>query len=150
MILDTLAHADRYVPLHPLFRAGFDYLRRFSPDTPDGRHAIEGEKLFALVQSYTTAPAAEKRFETHRKYIDIQYIVSGEEALLHAPAEGLEVSVPYDAEKEAMFYRDPAISSATALRAGEFTIYFPNDAHKGACALHAPVAVRKIVLKVAV
>lgn len=150
MILDTLAHADRYVPLHPLFRIGFDYIRQFSPDTADGKYALDGEKLFALVQSYTTAPASEKRFETHRKYIDIQYIISGEETLYHAPFEGLEVNVPYDAEKDAMFYRDPAVSSATALRAGEFTIYFPNDGHKGACALHQPTSVRKIVLKVAV
>lgn len=151
MIADSLAHADRYVALHPLFRRGFEYLRRFTPETPDGRYEIEGDRLFALVQTLTTTPTAEKRFEAHRRYIDIQYLHAGDEVLFHAPAERLgDVVDPYNPEKDIGFYRDPAVVSPTRLCGGEFVIYFPHDAHKPACTLGPPATVRKVILKVAV
>lgn len=150
MIADTLDRAEHYYALHPLFRAGFDYLRRFTPDITDERHALDGDLLFALPQSYQTAPAADKRFEAHRRYIDIQYLHAGEEALYHAPIGDLQLTDPYNAERDLMFFRDPAAPSRTVLRPGQFVIYFPHDGHKGGCQVTAPSSVRKVVLKVAV
>ena len=106
--------------------------------------------MFALPQSYETAPAAEKRFEAHRRYLDIQYILSGEEVIHYALAERLEISEPYHDERDVMFFRDGGASSATLLRAGDFAIYFPHDAHQPGCFHTTPVAVRKIVIKIAV
>ena len=120
------------------------------PGTPDGRHAIDGERMFAMPQSYETAPATEKKLETHRRYIDIQYLISGEEIIHHAPAERLVVTEPYNDERDVVFYQDPVGLSATLLRPGDFTIYFPHDGHKGGCMNTTPVAVRKVVIKIAV
>lgn len=150
MIADSLPHAARYLVLHPLFRTAFDYLRNFPRGAPDGRHPIEGDRLFALPQSYETAPSTEKRFEAHRRFIDIQFVLSGEEVIQHSPTERLEVSEPYHDERDVVFFRDPVSASPTLLRAGDFAIYFPHDGHKPGCLHTTPMAVRKIVIKVAV
>ncbi len=107
MILDSLAQQARYRGLHPGFAVAFDWLLKFDPATPDGRIAIDGERVFALVQSYATAPAAEKRIETHREHIDIQYVARGTEIMLWAPSAGLKVTAPYDPAKDVIFYENP-------------------------------------------
>jgi YhcH/YjgK/YiaL family protein len=148
MILDTLHHAARYEPIHPLFPAAFAWLERFDPGMADGRCDIEADRLFALVQSYTTAPAATKRFEAHRRYIDIQVVSAGEEIIAWAPVETLAADGAFDPERDIGFHADPPASTPLLLRPGCFAILFPNDAHKPGCALLAPAPVRKIVLKV--
>ena len=150
MIFDLLANSARYRPISESLALGFDWLARFSPDTPDSRIAIDGERVFAMVQSYTTAPAAERRFETHRDHIDIQYVFQGRELMLCAPVGTLQVSVPYDPAKDAVFYADPPSALAIPCGPGSFTVFFPPDGHKGGCADGPPSAVRKVVIKVRV
>jgi biofilm protein TabA len=150
MILTTLADADRVAALHPGFAAGLQWLRAFDPSVPAGRHEVEGEEVFALVSTYDTGPATEKRFETHRVYIDLQYVASGAERILHAPAEGLEIETPYDAAKDIAFYAEPKASSSLLLRAGGLAVFYPADAHKPGCMAGGRDAVRKVVVKVRV
>ena len=150
MILDSLTRAAAYRALGPRIAAGLDYLAKFDPQTPVGRHLIDGEDLFAMVQRYDTAPGTEKRFESHLRYIDIQYLVSGRERMLHAPADTLEVETPYNDEKDVAFYRDPAASSSFLVLPGQYAIFFPADGHKPGCMAGGREAVRKVVLKVRV
>lgn len=150
MIADLLPHADLYASVHPLFGAGFAYLRRFTGDVADGRHELDGDRLFALVQSYRTEPAAEKRFEAHRRYIDIQYVFSGEEIFGHAELAALKPGDPFDEAKDIGFYGEPDSWTPVTLLPGSFVVAFPHDGHKPGCSLRGPAAVRKIVIKVAV
>jgi biofilm protein TabA len=148
MIFDLLANRTLYRPISDRLALGLDWLARFSPATPDSRIEIDGDRVFAMVQSYTTAPAAERRFETHRDHIDIQYIFQGTELMLCAPVKTLQVAVPYDAAKDAVFYADPVASTAIHCEPGSFTVFFTHDGHKGGCAFGSPSAVRKVVIKV--
>lgn len=148
MILDSLQRASRYASENPRLAAGLRYLARFDPATPDGRHDIDGDALFALVQRYDTAPGAEKRFEAHRRYADIQYVASGRERILHAPAEDLEVETSYDAAADVVFFRDPQASSSLLLAAGSFAVLYPHDAHKPGCMAGGREPVTKVVVKV--
>ena len=148
MISDSLSHSSLYAGLQPRFAAAFKFLRALPANPADGRHEIEGDRLFALVQSYTTTPAAERKLEHHRKYADIQFLFAGEEIIEHSPLEGLAVDTPYNAEKDFGLVRDPAWRSAVVLKPGVFGIYFPDDAHKPGCSIHTPTAVRKVVVKV--
>ena len=51
MILDTLARADRYFALHPGFARAFAFLRGAGLDAlVPGRHPIDGDALFAIVE----------------------------------------------------------------------------------------------------
>jgi YhcH/YjgK/YiaL family protein len=148
MISDTLAFSPLYLPAHPRLAAGFDFLHRVTPGIADGRHEIDGDRVFALVQSYTTTPAATRKLEHHRKYADIQFLFAGEEIIEHVPLEGLAVDTPFNEAKDYGLVCDPAVRSAVILRPGGWAIFFPQDAHKPGCALGNPAAVRKVVIKV--
>ena len=148
MISDTLAFSKLYASAHPRLAAGFDFLHKLSPKIADGRHEIDGDRLFALVQSYTTTPAAARKLEHHRKYADIQYLFAGEEIIEHAPLDGLPVDTPFDEAKDYGLVRDLSVRSAVVLRPGGWAIFFPQDAHKPGCASGSPTAVRKVVVKV--
>jgi YhcH/YjgK/YiaL family protein len=148
MILTTLAEADAYASLHPGVAEGLAWLRAFDPATPDGRYDIDGDDVFALVSSYDTGPATEKRFETHRVYLDLQYVARGAERILHTPVDGLEVEVPYDAAKDIVFYAEPRVSSSLLMREGALAFFHPGDAHKPGCMAGGRDAVKKVVVKV--
>ena len=148
MISDTLHFTSLYAPAHPRLAAGFDFLHKLPTGIADGRYDIDGDRLFALVQSYTTTPAATRKLEHHRKYADIQFLFAGEEIIEHVPLDGLAVDTPYTEPKDYGLVRDPAVRSAVILRPGGWAIFFPQDAHKPGCALGDPVVVRKVVVKV--
>ena len=150
MILDSLAHASDYLALHPLFPAAFAYLRTFDPNTPDGKYELDGKRLYAAVQRYETAPEAEKAWESHRVYADIQFIVSGREKILYAPVEELQPGTPYNEAKDVEKYSGETVKNAafTILPAGSFAVYLPQDGHKPGCMVDSPEPVVKVVIKV--
>ena len=148
MIVDTLANWKLYREVQGGLAAGFRYLETLAPDTPDGRYPIEGERVVALVQSYDTAPATAKRFETHRDHIDIQFIAAGRERVLHAPAGRLLAESPYDAARDVAFHHDPEASSSVLLEPGSFAVFYPADGHKPGCMAGGRDRVRKVVVKV--
>ena len=148
MILTTLADADALAALEPGIAAGVRWLRAFDAAMADGRHDIDGDDVFALVSTYPTGPATEKRFETHRVYLDLQYVAAGTERILHAPAEGLAVETPYDEAKDIAFYAEPKASSSLLLRPGDLAVFHPADAHKPGCMAGGRDEVRKVVVKV--
>lgn len=150
MIVTDLEGAGQYLNLAPGVERGLAWLREFDPSTPDGTHQIDGDRLYALVQSYDTAPATEKRFESHRRNLDIQYVVSGVERILHTTAGGLTVEVPYDEPGDIIFYHDPPASSSLLMPAGSVAFFHPDDAHKPGCMAGGRDAVRKVVVKVRV
>lgn len=147
MVHDSLVNAALYRSLGPRIAAALEYVATFDPSTEDGRHAIHGDDLFALVQSYETRPGAEKRFESHRRHLDVQFVAVGRERILHAHTPELEVDTPYAEETDLVFYRDPGVSSSILLRAGDFAIFFPDDAHKPGCMAGGREAVKKVVVK---
>ena len=148
MILDELAAARRYCGLHALFREGFEFLAR--PDLESlegGRHELRGDRLFALVNRDPGRGRSGARLEAHRKYIDIQYLVSGNEEIGWRPTGQCDtLSEAYDDDRDIMFFADEPLTWIT-LPAGKFMIFYPEDAH-------APLAASrlntKVVLKVAV
>jgi biofilm protein TabA len=148
MILDTLSEAPAYRHLGPRFAAGLDWLTRFSPATLDGRIDIEGADVYALVQSYDTVPVAEKKFESHRAYADIQYVAAGAEVIHYAPTARLQPVTAYDPQKDFLLYLDPPASTPLHLAAGSFAIFLPHDGHKPGCSNGAQCPIKKVVIKV--
>lgn len=152
MIVSDLEHAAvRFPAGDPLCRA-LEFLRRKDLTAlPDGKVAMDGERLFAIVQRYTTAAAAVPEFEHHGKYIDVQYIASGAEVIGWAPAGRLTVTRPYDAEKDAGFGSVGAGEwTPVRLEAGQLAVFYPEDAHAPKLPAGAAAPVMKIVVKIAV
>lgn len=151
MIADTLLQCRRYTALSPRFAAAFEFLQQLPANQPLGRHELDGDHCFALVQTYATKPLAGAKFESHRKYIDIQFIQAGCETLLWSPLSALtKITEPYDSEKDIAFYAMPPQVTPINLCAGEFTIFFPEDGHAPGLEYSGPTEVRKVVIKVGV
>ena len=152
MIVTDLEHADKQLPSSPAFRKALAFLRRGDlAALPDGRYEIEGERVFAMAQRYETAPAAEPRFEAHRKYIDVQFIADGSEVIGWAPVSGLEITEAYDAEKDVCFgLVKKGLWTPVRLEAGQLAVLYPEDAHAPRLAAGVPAQAVKLVVKVAV
>jgi YhcH/YjgK/YiaL family protein len=149
MILDKLENCSRYSPLNLLFEKAFRFLAAPGLDgLEDGKYPIDGENVFALVQSYTTSNSSAKKWEAHRKYIDIQYVVKGNEIDEWAPASGLNVLEEYTAEKDVAFFGETDEWTSVKLKEGYFAVFFPEDAHKPGCTSSKEARVKKVVVKV--
>jgi len=151
MIVSSLEQVQRQVAMTPALQKAFDFLRAWGRQPfPDGRVAIDGNLIYAMVQSYSTQ-SGEPEFEFHRKYLDIQFMAAGEEIIGWAFADRMVVSVPYDEAKDICLGRvPPADVTAVRLSAGQAAVLFPSDAHAPGRAVGAPAPVRKIVVKIAV
>ncbi len=153
MILTPLVHAQRYASLHPLFPAAFAAACDPALSTrPDGRHALNGDDLFVIIESYPTRAPAEKRLECHRRYIDLQIMLSGAEAMLATSVHGLAIAEDFAPGKDLRFFHTPARPlTRFVVEPGHGAIFFPEDAHQPGCHPDgAPVTVRKAVFKIAV
>lgn len=149
MILDQLLHAERYKNIHPRMRIGLDTLLAGKlGQSPDGRYELLGAEVFALVQTYDSKPRSAGKWEAHRKYTDIQYIVQGSEMMGWVPLAGLRESEAFDATKDVGFYT-AAGGNLFQVSAGEFAVFFPQDVHMPSLAITAPARVKKVVIKVA-
>lgn len=147
MIFDTIANADRYVVLHPLFAKAFEFIRTTDLNTlAPGRYPIVGEDLFAIVEHVPGRPRESAQLECHRKYIDIQLVLEGLDEMGWKPLPDCRDPVSdYRAEKDIQFFRDaPAAWIATP--PGAFCIFFPQDAH---APLVSADHIRKVIFKVA-
>lgn len=149
MIVDRIENTQLYLPLHRHFQKAFAVLADPALlKESDGRHNIDGDSLYFIIQHYTTKPVDQNRFESHRKYIDIQALLAGQEMLGYAPTVGLEVVEPYREEKDIMFYRVGTMIAQTRLEPGLFCLLYPHDAHLPSCQLACPTEVHKVVFKV--
>jgi YhcH/YjgK/YiaL family protein len=117
---------------------------------PLGRTSIEGDDMFVTVTEAETKPPEKVRFEAHRRYIDIQLVVRGQEAIGIAPAASLTTVEPYDPAKDIEFFAVPPRSESLELRAGDFAVFAPADAHRPSLHLDGPHVSRKAVVKVSV
>lgn len=136
--------------LPPLVEKGLKFLKETDlSKLPIGRNEIEGDKMFALIQEYQPDVRENRKAETHAKYIDIQYIVSGEEIMGYANLTGAaEVAEDRLAEKDAIFYKNLKSETDVIVGPGMYAVFFPWDIHRPGCVSKPGVTVRKVVLKI--
>lgn len=152
MLTTNIALARRYDYLNERFRKAFDFLNTADLKAlPLGNVPIDGDEVYANVQAYTTLPDEEAPFESHRVYFDVQYVVEGEERFGYIAQSLCTPAMEYDAGRDLIFYREPEQSGNIILKAGDFAIVPPEDAHAPRRQTgNGPCAVRKIVVKVKV
>jgi YhcH/YjgK/YiaL family protein len=148
MIIDKLTNSHLYETLSPRIKRAFDYLHQTDLRAiEDGKYEIDGNTSYAVVQQYTTKTKEQGKWEAHRRYIDIQYIIQGMEMIGYnhlsrlAPGE-------YDPARDVVFLTGEG--NYLPLSSGEFMLLYPEDAHMPCIAIDAPGAVKKVVVKIAV
>lgn len=147
MVFDALYNADLYYGLGERIEKALQFLQDTElDDLQPGRIDIDGDNIFALVQKYTTKDITEGKWETHRRYLDIQYMVRGSESFGFVNIDYLEPTEEYSEEKDIEFLKGEG--DFLQLNDEEFVIVFPNDAHMPGIAVEQIEEVFKIVIKV--
>jgi len=148
MITDSLHHLKRYAV--PKTDAILQFIAKHDcAQLPDGEMEIEGRELFVRIMSYTPKPAEENRFETHHIYADVQYLVSGAEIMQTARLKDLAPLTEHDDQGDYQFFRSSGPVSNTIVQAGEFAVFYPNEAHRPSCSFEGYKGpVKKLVFKV--
>ena len=147
MILDTLVQYGRNPGQHRVFTRAVDF-RKTNPHAyqAPGRHEIDDDRLFVLIDRQDGRGHAGARLEAHRRYIDIQLTLDGSEEIGWLPLAACQPRGGFDTEKDIAFF-DEAPRVWLPVPPETFAIFFPEDAH-------APLAGRgpllKAIVKVAV
>ena len=150
MILDKIENRKLYEHISRRLKTGLTYLGSLSiKDFKEGRIDLDENNLYALFQAYETEPSSVRKYENHDRYIDIQYILEGQEIIRYTGASGLTVSEPYDEVKDIRFF-GLAPGTDCLLNPGDFAVFFPQDAHAPKIAAGTPGPVKKVVIKILV
>ena len=148
MILDSLKNKAQYAALHPRFQAVFDFIDNNDvASLPCGRHDIDGDNIFVMVQEMDLREVSAARLELHRKYIDIQLLLSGPNEIFgwSEKKDCLTAETEFDEQKDIQLFTDIP-QCFYSVGEGQFSILFPEDGH-------APMLgeghVKKCIFKVA-
>ena len=147
MIVDCLSCFKAYVKLHKSFSNVLDFVENHSLNVlEEGRYSLLGEEFFLSINRYKTQ--ADKDFEAHKRYIDIQMVLEGEECIEWCPLNKTQVKTTYDKDKDIMFLS--GMGQKLEAKPDLFFIFFPEDAHKPGLPIHTPEYVKKAVFKIKV
>ena len=148
MILDSLKNKEQYVALHPRFKQVFDFIDNTDVAALEcGRHDIDGDNIFVMVQELDLREVSAARLELHRKYIDIQLLLSGPNEIFgwSEKKDCLTAETEFDEQKDIQLFTDIP-QCFYSVGEGQFSILFPEDGH-------APMLgeghVKKCIFKVA-
>lgn len=150
MIIDLIEYAHLYQSLSKRISKALEYIKQTDlKNLQPGKYDIDGENIFALVSEYETKLESEGKPEAHRKYIDVQYVISGEERMGYAPLNKQEILEPYKNENDIIFYKgENHLSGSCRIDEGMFAIFFPTDVHMPGINTGRTSHVKKLVIKV--
>lgn len=147
MILDKLENSAIYEGISENLRKGFEYLKNTNLESIEtGKYEIDGMNVFAMFSEYETKKQEDCRPEAHRDYADIQYIISGKEAIGFVTLKDQPETLAYQPEKDIVFFASE--TSPLLLEAGMFAVFFPQDVHRPCMQIDGPEKVKKVVIKV--
>ena len=153
MIKDNLNHIEYYNYLTREIQLGLNYLKDTDfTNVNNGKYEVLKDKIFAIVQDYTSKPEAECKFEAHRKHIDIQFIALGEEKIGVGKSDDFIEITEYEPDKDIIFLTPKAEAKVDFVKliSGEFLILTPQDAHMPSLTTKEPCYVKKVVVKVSI
>jgi YhcH/YjgK/YiaL family protein len=102
--------------------------------------------VYAIVTEAPGKDYDKTAFESHRKYIDLQYVISGEENMAKAPVTDVTVSKPYNENSDLANYTGEG--KIYSIPAGTFILFFPANAHRPNITPGGNKVIKKIVIKI--
>ncbi|MEZ9141945.1 MULTISPECIES: YhcH/YjgK/YiaL family protein [unclassified Shewanella] len=151
MVVDSLSNHALYHSLSPRLAKALTHLSETDFSNVEvGTYPLEGKDIFVIVNDYHTKPKQTEPFEVHQRYIDVQYVVSGEEEFGYLPLANQTPLAPYHQEHDFTEFDYESNQDTAAfipLKAGMFALFFPDDMHMPGTSDIA-TAVRKVVIKV--
>jgi len=151
MIVDRIENVRLYTKLSKNLATALKVLQNKKVrKQAEGRYEVKGTKIYYIIMRYATKPIDGGEFEAHKKYIDVQCVLDGEEAIPYAHISGLKTSKRYNAKADAAMYRLSKDYTSVNMSKGMFCVLFPEDGHLPCRILKKKSNVHKIVVKVPV
>ena len=132
MILDNIKNAKNYYCLNNGFKKAFEFLvNNDLKNFEDGKYEIDSDNIFLNVQTLTLKPKEELKWEAHKKYIDIQFIIKNRERMgVYDKSEFDKIEKEYDENKDVIFYQNENKNyNFVNLKENDFIIFYPQDVH---------------------
>ncbi|MFS2223910.1 YhcH/YjgK/YiaL family protein [Pantoea sp. B65] len=151
IICDSKDWAREQYAFHPVINQAINWIAETDLSAlATGRYEIlPDNKMFCLLQEMNTEPAADRPAESHFNYVDIQYLLQGQESIgvarIHADNR---ITEDFAEERDIVFYENAVNESMIALEPGMFAVFFPHDVHRPCCQTHGTSAIRKLVFKI--
>ncbi len=147
MIIDKIENLHLYEIISERIKQAFEYIHNTNLKSINpGKYEIDGENIFALICEYKTKLEKEGKLEAHRKYLDVQYVIEGEELMGYSPLGNQEILEPYKDENDIVFFKGE--KSFLKVSSGMFAIFFPDDVHMPGISTGDITDVKKLVIKV--
>lgn len=147
MIYDNLQNIELYKGLSDDIYEGLAFLKQAKADIDNGVYQLN-PRVKAIVSEYETKLENEYGYEAHKRFIDIQCVLKGDENVSCLPIEKLIETKPYSEEVDAAFYKATCQSQVKTIGNGYFAIFYPQDGHMPQLCVDKPQLVKKVVVKV--
>ncbi|MRT51090.1 MULTISPECIES: YhcH/YjgK/YiaL family protein [Enterobacteriaceae] len=147
MIVGHIHHLQTWLP--DALRQAIEHVKaHVSEETLPGKYDIDGNNVFYLVSEDTTEPFAARRAEYHARYLDIQIVLRGQEAMTFSTQPAGTPDTDWLEGKDIAFLAAGEQEKTVILSEGDFVVFYPGEVHKPLCAAGEPAKVRKVVVKV--
>ncbi len=149
MIFSSINSCDTFAEYPEVIKKVIDYLKKNDfVNMEPGVYEIQEKDIYAQVFDAETGAVSEKRPESHKDYLDIQFLASGEEKLGFTPLKDEYEIDEYIKERDLIFYKKVENEGFINAVPGCFSVFFPCDVHRPAVAVNEPMTIRKVVVKV--
>lgn len=148
MILDALENLGMYATLNTNFPKAIEFIQNTNlAALPTGRNEVCGDLVFANVVEVKTKSKEVAQIEIHRKYIDLQIPLSGDETMGYTPIAELPYAEFVEADDASLYPADLNARDYFNVKRGEFVIFFPQDGHAPAITSEP---LKKVIVKIAI
>ena len=147
MIIDNLSNAKQYYGIGERIERSLKYLEITDLAKLEiGKHEIDGKNIYALVSEYDTKNLEQGKWEAHRKYLDIQFVISGKEKIGYCHINEMKMKIEYNEDKDILFLEGNG--DYLSVNEGTFAIFAPEDVHMPGIKAENQQQVKKIVIKI--
>ena len=149
MIYGRISDSSRYYAINEMFPKAFEFIQRAKKEELSvGRYEIDGDNLFAIIQEYDSKAVQECVFEAHRKHIDIQCVLSGNEIIEVADIADVYSIKEYSSDSDIEFFECNSKRKKYVLNEDDYCIFWSTDVHKPGICNEKTSKIKKIVVKV--
>ncbi len=114
----------------------------------NGVYEIQGKDMYAQVFNVVTEAQNVKRAESHEKYLDVQFLISGKEQIgVTYYRDDYEID-EHIVERDLIFYKEVENEFLIDIVPGVFCVFFPEDVHRPAVIKEESMEIRKVVIKI--
>lgn len=132
---------------NPDWKRILEWMQNEAPTAGYGIHNLDGKRLYVSVESYDTLLRHECRFESHRRYIDVQFCLEGGEWIDWTPLDKLSPNGPYDDDRDLLFHYKTSATLSLPMTAGAIAVFDPTDGHRPKVRMPGHLRVKKAVAK---